>query len=90
MWLHLVRCHCSFTGLNVRLLRPDLRLYSLVHVRGFFVGGALSHFNDCGLFSSLGDISNDLDNDFVLGVAPASFIFFAELIVLFPVSLRFL
>ena len=74
----------------MRLLCIDLRPRSLVHVQGFFVGAALSHFSDCDLFNFLGDVCNGFDNDFVLGVVPASFVFFAGLTVLFPVSLRFL
>ena len=88
--LHAVCCHCSWTGLNVSLVRIDLRPSSLVHVQVFFVGPASSDFSDCDLFNFLGDVCNGLGNDFVLGLAPASFIFFAGLIVLFPVSLRFL
>ena len=54
----------------------------------FFVGVSLLHFSD--LFRFLEDVCNGLDNDFVLDLVPASFIFFAELTVLFPVSLCFL
>ena len=34
--LHAVRCHCSFTELNMRVLCIDLWLRSLVHIQGFF------------------------------------------------------
>ena len=78
-----VCCHCSWTGLNVRLFWIDLQPCSLVHVQVLFVGPASSDFSDCDLFNFLGDVCNGLDNDFVLGLAPVSFIFYAGLIVLF-------
>ena len=87
-WLHAVRCHCSCIALNVRLLRIDLRPHSLVHVQGFFVGVSSLHFSDCDLFRFLENVCNGLDS--VLDLVPATFIFFARLTVLFPVSLCFL
>ena len=73
----------------MHLLHIDLRPHS-VHVQGFFVGAALSHFSDCDLLNFIGYVCNGIDNDFVLGLALASFIFFVGLAVLFPVSLHFL
>ena len=57
----------------------------------FFVGVSLSHFSDFDLLRFLRDAHNGFGNDCVSILASASFIFFAGLIiVLFPVSLRFL
>ena len=87
--LHAVRCQCSCTGLNMRLIHIGWWLRLLVHLRGFFIVVWLLHIGDCDLLHFLEDVCNGWENVFMLDLAPESFNFFTELTVVSS-ELRFL